>query len=317
MVDLSPPPTGLIVGVDIGGTKTHLRALGPDGLRRDQIVPSWDWRRRCWQDDARRLTRMVGDLVGGAPIAAIGVGAHGCDDTAECRAFQAALAAEAPVPVAVVNDAELMPLAVDLPGQIGVVAGTGSIAVHRTPSGDLVVAGGWGWIIGDEGSAAGLMREAVKAVALHLDQGGDAGDPLVQSVFDTLDIPSAARLGSTLGQLSTAAAVGEHAATIFAAADQGSPLAQRVITEGGRALADLVGRLLERGVSATHAVAGGGVIVTQPLLWRAFADSLPERSAGRVTPVLFGGKPVEGAVKLARAILQTAAAQTGTASQIQ
>ena len=308
-------PDSLIVGVDIGGTKTHLRALGPGGFRRDRIVPSRDWRRRRWQDDARLLVEMTAELVNRAPVGAIGVGAHGCDDTAECRAFQDSMAAETPVPVAVVNDAELMPLAIDLPGQIGVVAGTGSIAVHRNPQGELVVAGGWGWIIGDEGSAAGLMREAVKAVALHLDREGDAGDPLVRGLFATLGIRSAARLGSTLAQLSSAAVVGEHASTIFDAADQGSPLAQRVITEGGRALADLVGRLLDRGVSATHAVAGGGVIVKQPLLWQAFADSLSERSGGRVTPVLFAGKPVEGAVKLARATLQFPAAQTCAASQ--
>jgi glucosamine kinase len=315
MPDPTNPP-GLIVGIDIGGTKTHLRALGPGDYRRDRILPSQDWRSRDWQGDARRLLDLSADLVGNAHIDALGVGAHGCDDTSECAAFQAAFRAEASIPVTVVNDAELMPLAVGLPGQIGVVAGTGSIAVHRTAGDELVVAGGWGWIIGDEGSAAGLVREAVRTVAQHLDCGGSADDALVQAIFTSLDVPNAARLGSRLGELSKAAEVGRHADAVFRAADLGSPLAQRVIDEGGKALADLVGRLLRRGVTATHVVAGGGVIVSQPRLWQAFTDGLRAKPTEAITSVLFTGKPVEGAMNLALTTLQVAARDPAATSLI-
>ncbi len=315
MPDPTNPP-GLIVGIDIGGTKTHLRALWPGEYRRERILPSQEWRSRDWQGDARRLLDISADLVGNARIEALGVGAHGCDDTSECAAFQAAFQAEAPIPVTVVNDAELMPLAVGLPGQIGVVAGTGSIAVHRTGQNELVVAGGWGWIIGDEGSAAGLVREAVRAVALHLDSGGCADDPLVQAIFSTLEVPNAARLGSRLGELSKASTVGRYADAVFRAADLGSPLALRVIEEGGKALADLVGRLLLRGVTATHVVAGGGVIVSQPRLWQAFTEGLRAKPTETITPVLFTGKPVEGAMNLALTTLQAAARDTAAATLI-
>lgn len=302
---------GLIVGVDIGGTKTHLRALGPGGYWRERVLPSRDWRSRHWQDDAHRLLELTAELVEGAPVGALGIGAHGCDDTGECAAFQAAFAAQSPVPVRVVNDAELMPLALGMPGQIGVVAGTGSIAVYRDAGDQLHVAGGWGWIIGDEGSAASLVREAVRTVALHLDCGGNADDPMVEGVFTALNAPSAARLGSSLGRLSTAAAVGEHAAMIFQAADLGSPLAQRVIEDGGSALAGLVERLVRRGFRATHAVAGGGVITTQPRLWQAFTDALRRSRAASVVPLLFTGMPVEGATNLALSMLQNVASRPG------
>ena len=75
-------------------------------------------------------------------------------------------------PVQVLNDAELLPAALGLNHQIGLVAGTGSVAVSRSPKTGMLVAGGWGWVIGDEGSAAGLIREAGRAVLadarLHL-----------------------------------------------------------------------------------------------------------------------------------------------------
>ena len=64
----------------------------------------------------------------------------------------------------VVNDAELMVPAAGYFGGIGVVSGTGSIAVARTAEGHMLAAGGWGWILGDEGSAPALVREAAKAI---------------------------------------------------------------------------------------------------------------------------------------------------------
>ncbi|MCX5496962.1 sugar kinase [Kaistia dalseonensis] len=298
----------LIVGIDIGGTKTHLRAESvSDGPARDLVVPSHEWRTRDWDRDAVRLLDMVARFVEGAPVAAIGIGAHGCDDAAECEAFRVALAARTATPLSVVNDAELMPLALGLAEQIGVVAGTGSIAVCRPSPQQMLVAGGWGWIIGDEGSASGLVREAVRAVARHFDAGGSRREPLVEAIFETLQVPSVPRLGSTLSELRSAATVGRHATAVFQAAEAGSTLAATVIREGGRALAQLAALLEARGAGARHAVAGGSVIAAQPLLWQAFAAELAEASAGRIAAHLFTGSPVEGACRLAASLAQSPA----------
>jgi N-acetylglucosamine kinase-like BadF-type ATPase len=298
-------PDPLIVGIDIGGTKTHLRAEpAGGGAPRDLVVPSSDWRRRDWNEDAAGLLDMVARLAEGSAVAALGVGAHGCDSAGECLAFQAAFTGRTSVPVAVVNDAELMPLALGLHGQIGVVAGTGSIAVCHPASGGLLVAGGYGWIISDDGSAPGLVREAVRAVARHFDEGGGRGEPLVEAIFEALAVPSVPRLGSTLDRLRSAAEVGRHAVAIFDAADRGSAVAARVIREGGRGLARLAALLDRRGAGAAHAVAGGGVIVAQPRLWQAFTEGLAELACERLTPHLFTGKPVEGACRLAASLIQ-------------
>ncbi|UUP18657.1 N-acetylglucosamine kinase [Nitratireductor thuwali] len=287
----------LILGIDIGGTKTHLRAEGR-GIRQDRILSTAVWRERDWDADASRLLAMASELVQGAEIDAIGIGAHGCDDASECDAFQAAFAARSPVRTAVVNDAELMPLAMGLHGQIGLVAGTGSIAVCRTASGGMLVAGGWGWIIGDEGSAASIVREAARAVALYMDTGGSKDEPLAALLFEALEIPRPARIGSAISCLGSATAVGGYAHLVFEAATLGSHVAQGVIRDGGQALAALVQRLDARGAGASEVVAGGGVIVAQPLLWHAFVEALAD-DARHISPHLFGGNPVEGACRLA------------------
>ena len=82
-------PQASVVGVDIGGTKTHLRLRDATG-QRDLVVPTSDWRHREWHRDARALLEMVTHFSEGAPIAAIGLGAHGCDDKSECEAFEKA-----------------------------------------------------------------------------------------------------------------------------------------------------------------------------------------------------------------------------------
>jgi N-acetylglucosamine kinase-like BadF-type ATPase len=208
--------------------------------------------------------------------------------------------------VRVVNDAELLPAALGLTHQIGLVAGTGSIAVCRDPGGRMLVAGGWGWIIGDDGSASGLVREAARAVALHLDYGGTPDEPLVRLLFDALEIPSAARIGSAVARQGGAAALGRHAPVLFEAAGRGSLIAGQVIREGARELADLVARLRRNGSNATTVVAGGSVIASQPLLADAFIEQVALRFEGRVTAKLYPGPPVEGACRLAATLAPAA-----------
>jgi len=65
-------------------------------------------RHRQWLRDAQTLTDLVMRFAEGAPIAALGIGAHGCDDKTECEAFENAFRSIGPLPVCVVNDAELM-----------------------------------------------------------------------------------------------------------------------------------------------------------------------------------------------------------------
>lgn len=292
-----------VVGVDIGGTKTEICLARQDGSRliklRETVLPSQSWRGKDVAEDAASLLAQVHLLVGDDPVAALGIGAHGCDDDTECEAFAAALRARSSLPLRVVNDAELMPLAMGRVGQIGLVAGTGSIAVCRDAEGRMISAGGWGWLIGDDGSAAGLVREAARAVAFALDGGATTEDPLIRLMYASLGQPDVPRLGSALAGLGTAAAIGAHAPAVFAACGAGSPLAASVIRAGAEALAGLVLNLQVRGSTASHVVAGGSVIVSQPPLWQAFVAAVDRRCEGQITPHLFNGHPVDGACRLA------------------
>ncbi|WP_444459775.1 N-acetylglucosamine kinase [Rhodobacter capsulatus] len=225
-----------------------------DGARliklRETVLPSRSWRGADAAADAASLLAQVRLLVGDSPVAALGVGAHGCDDDAECETLAAALRARSALPLRVVNDAELMPLAMGRVGQIGLVAARARLPCAAPPRADDL-GRGWGWLIGDDGSAAGLVREAARAVSLALDGGATTEDPLI-GLYHSLGQPELPRLGSTLAGLGTAAAIGAHAPAVFAACDAGSPLAASVIRAGAEALAGLVVNLRARG--APHVV---------------------------------------------------------------
>jgi predicted NBD/HSP70 family sugar kinase len=90
---------------------------------------------------------------------------------------------------------------------------------------------------------------------------------------------------------------------VFEAAEAGSELAHAVIREAARGLAALIGRLQRQGAEAEVVVAGGGVITAQPLLWAAFMEEIATRFAGRITPKLYSGAPVDGACRLVAALI--------------
>src|SRR5204863_821295 len=75
--------------------------------------------------------------------------------------------------ILVVNDAliALVAGAGDNPG-IVVIAGTGSIVYGRSAAGEAARAGGWGHMIGDEGSGYWIGREALAAVMRAADGRG-------------------------------------------------------------------------------------------------------------------------------------------------
>ncbi|MFF0267070.1 N-acetylglucosamine kinase [Kribbella sp. NPDC004536] len=285
-----------VVGVDIGGTKTHL-ALGSGGrIGREWTVSTPTWRTHSRPGNATALWGLVRDWLGddGLRLPLV-VGAHGCDTTEQCDEFAVALRQYFTGGVLVVNDAELLVPAAGAGDGIGLIAGTGSIAVARV-QGDLVTAGGWGWVLGDEGGAAGLVREAARAVLGELDR-GEPADPLGRRLLGVFEATDGPELALAVTTSTSAASLGERAVEIFDAADEGSALAVLVIQEAGQQLAELVDRLIRRGVTTGQVVAGGSVLLGQRRLYDAFAAALGRRHS-ELAVQLLDRAPVLGALAL-------------------
>lgn len=299
----SPPSCPLVVGVDVGGTKTHLRALTGDATVADHVRASTGWRPHDPAAAARWLTGLVREaLPAGARPSALAVGAHACETPRQCAGIRDALQLALGVPARVVGDAELLVPSAGLDKGVGLVAGTGSVAVGRLPDGGPVQVGGWGAVLGDEGGAAGLVREAARAVWAAHDR-GEEPEALALGLVASLGVPEVPALGAALESASDVSAEwGRHAPVVFTAAAAGSPLARSVIAEAGAALATLVARLAARGVPVDDVVVAGGTVLGQPALYEAFAAALADAVPG-ARPQRLTVPPVEGAVALARSLL--------------
>jgi N-acetylglucosamine kinase-like BadF-type ATPase len=290
-----------VVGVDIGATKTHVALGRGDVVIAEGTFPTASWRTVSSVENASELVELVRRLAGEpGPQLRLGVGAHGCDSTQQCLDFEEALKRHFPGPLRVLNDAELMPLAMGLPGAIGVVSGTGSIGVARDSAQRLVVAGGWGWILGDEGGASGIVREAVRAVLGAIDR-GEPYDELARRLMASFGATDGPELAVSFTTSSSAAYWGSRADQVFAAADEGSLTALRVIEDAAEELACLVDRLVERGVVTEDVVAGGGVIQAQARLRDGFVECMG-KSRPAIKATVLDRAPVIGAVALATSL---------------
>ncbi|MBT2419410.1 ATPase [Streptomyces sp. ISL-22] len=295
--------TPLVVGIDVGGTKTHLRAYAQDVLVADHVRTSSGWRPHDPVAAAGWLAALVADaLPKGARPSALAVGGHACETPRQCTQIRTALQLHFDAAASVVGDAELLVPAAGLDKGVGLVAGTGSVAVGRLADGTPVQVGGWGAVLGDEGGSAGLVRESARAVWAAHDR-GEEPDTLARRLVDAFGVAEVPALGAALEAATDVSAQwGRHAPVVFAAAEAGSALARAVISEGGRALAALVARLAARGVAVDEVVVAGSTVLAQPALYDAFAAALAESVPGaRPRPLRL--PPVEGAVALARSLV--------------
>jgi N-acetylglucosamine kinase-like BadF-type ATPase len=166
-----------VLGIDVGGTKT-VCLLAND---RGEIVGEAREEGANLQGAGELALEKVLHSVMEKTLAdhnvlpaAICLGIAGVDraaDEAIVRSIMKRIGYKARI--LVVNDALIALQAGigDGPG-IVIVAGTGSIAYGRNAHGESARAGGWGYVLGDEGSAYWIGRLALRAVVRHADSRG-------------------------------------------------------------------------------------------------------------------------------------------------
>lgn len=302
--------TGRVIGVDVGGTKTHVRIeCGPDRLA-DYVLPTSSW----WApgspiESPGNAAALISELGGKHALgSALVVGAHGIDSIRVADRLATELRKLCAGSVRVLNDAGLVGPAAGYPGAVvTVIAGTGSIVLAMDEAGVEVRLGGHGYLLGDEGSAPALVRDLVRDVLREWDRGHP--DRIALShLSDMLGLlPSAEPeedLAAELHRRHSITDWGRLAPAVFTAADAGSPLADAVIQRHASELVELVELQLAGGLKPEAVVLAGGVVTAQPRLADAIRVGVHRHHPG-LPVVLLTGPPVGGAVLLARQELDT------------
>ncbi len=188
-----------VVGVDAGGSRVRTVALClGTGEQLGRVVEQGANWTVCGREACQRLVRaaVTAVLPSGAAPAALCVGFAGYYPPDHEVEATAALAREwGTIPVRVVTDLETAWSGAFLgaPGMVA-IAGTGSVAFGRGANGRSARAGGWGPLLGDDGSAYAVALTALRELAERLDR-GEPDSELGRSL-----LASKPELGQSLGE---------------------------------------------------------------------------------------------------------------------
>jgi N-acetylglucosamine kinase-like BadF-type ATPase len=269
----------LYIGIDGGGTKTELLAKQPGDNRTIQrLGEGSNLQLVGLQESAALLADMILEArkaAGDTTVGHICVGLSGAGRPHEQEAIARAITEELELErsrLQVVSDAEIAVEAA-FEGESGVlvIAGTGSMVCGRTLTGEFISAGGWGRLLGDEGSGYVIGRAGLRAVAAAMD-----GGPETQLV---------ARAREIFGEVSKAVLVEqvygkewplqEFAPHVLEAVEAGDAEAVRILRDQTRQLARRVQWLIEgRSDSITRRLAMIGGLSNAPTYRSVFKRAL-------------------------------------------
>ena len=301
------------LGIDGGGTKTACAVGDESRLLATAIAGPSNIVRVGESETRESLEQAVRQACAAAGITPAEVvrtciGGSGAAHPELAAKVRQILAAILPTPIDVVGDMQIaLEAAFDTGPGVIVIAGTGSIAYGRDPQGNTLRAGGWGFAIGDEGSAHWIGRAAVSAVLRAADRNAEAPenstapDPTLAAAllkaWNVASLPDLARAANAIPPPN-------FAALFPAVAASRDDLAMQVLTRAGGELAQVAAivsrRLFPVGEIKTVPVAMiGGVFGHAPLVRQVFCNEL-RRLDPRVEINPQVVEPVEGALRLAR-----------------
>ncbi|MGP0019486.1 MAG: N-acetylglucosamine kinase [Candidatus Sulfotelmatobacter sp.] len=311
------------LGIDGGGTKTtcavgdESRLLATATAGPSNVVRVGEAQaRKSLQQAVRQACAAAG--IAPAQVAYTCVGGSGAARPELAEIVRRALAEILSTPIDVVGDMQIaLEAAFDTGPGVIVIAGTGSIAYGRDLQGRTVRAGGWGFAIGDEGSAHWIGRAAVSAVLRAADPRDgtpESNVPQDSSLFAAICQVWGVSSLTDLARAANSIPPPDFAALFPAIAACPDDLATRVLTDAGRELAAVAAVVLRRLFADGHAALvpvamTGGVFRHAPLVRQVFYNELRTLDTrAEVNPQVV--EPVEGALRMARrAAAQEIAAQ--------
>lgn len=242
----------LYVGVDGGATKTlavaadgegRIVGIGESGPSNYHIV-GLDGA----IENINTAVKLAIVAAGREMADVVTLGLAGMDTSHDFKTFEEKAAPRvAGRKVFVRHDAEIALVGATLgePGVI-VIAGTGSVAGARNRRGEYARCGGWGHLLGDEGSAYFIAREALRAVLWAFD-GRGSPTQLTEPVLKALGVASPDEiLIKVYGERMSVRDIARLAPLVTEAAKRGDPVAKSIVEDAAKHLALHVIALVKR-----------------------------------------------------------------------
>lgn len=290
------PLTGTIIGLDIGGTKTRGVRFEDGVAVADGSAGSSNVQNVSREDAAFNLAELFA-RIGGGQVSQVYAGAGGIDTEDDAAALAALIEPHVPAArITVVHDSRLLLAAGRASTGVAVIAGTGSAAWGKNAGGEEARAGGWGYLLGDEGSGYWLGREAVRHSLRRMNQGLPA-DQLTAALLDACGVDQPNRLIALFHSPETGRRFwAQQARLVVEAAAAGHAMSQELLEQAGNDLAALAAQALRKLGLDGPVILGGGLGMNVAPLQDVFRKRL---AAAGVTDVrVLDQEPVFGVLQL-------------------
>jgi N-acetylglucosamine kinase-like BadF-type ATPase len=286
------------IGLDIGGSKTHGVRVADGHVVAEALAGSASLVAVGAAEAGRQLDTLL-DRLGRDGVTAVCVGAAGADTPEGADRLRQLLAAKVPgARVRIVHDTALVLAAAGVDEGVAVISGTGSVAWGRRQDGTQLRAGGWGYLLGDEGSGYWVGREAVRHALARVDR-GEPADRLTQQLAADCGLQRPEQLLDHFCVHPERRYWAGRARVVFERAGDGDAAASRIVAAAADALATLALHVAGRLDLPGPVVLAGGLAVHQPMLQAEVRSRLAEQGITDLRVLL--REPVHGAVRLATA----------------
>lgn len=264
-----------LIGIDGGGTNSRLLACGPGGeilghlAGKSTNVESNSG--RCVLANLREILDRFLQESGCAIQDCLGVclGTAGVD-TERSRRKVSEIVGQLHLPCVtlIVNDAEIA-LAAETKGGPGVllISGTGSISYGVNRAGRACRVGGYGYLVGDEGSAYWIARKAIQQILREYDRTGRK-DGMFERIGSVLGICEIDQLVDFVYQ-SNKSELARLALPVVSAFEEGDGVAAHIMADAAdclSAMAIALGRRLDMGDEGYPLVFSGSMLTRTPWL---------------------------------------------------
>ncbi|WP_088072637.1 BadF/BadG/BcrA/BcrD ATPase family protein [Gottfriedia luciferensis] len=268
-----------IISLDGGGTKTEATAYSLEGKVISQGYSSFSNLLVNEKDGINHIIVAIENCLRPLSIENclfIFLGIAGIGGVKDRGPLEKALNESFHIPFKIVNDAQIAHAAL-LNGQNGVltIAGTGSICIGMNRE-NIVTAGGWGHLLGDEGSGYWICIEIFKKITQESDEGMPLSY-LTKKLLERLEIKEVNELKQYIYH-STKGEIASHVPFIVEMANMGDLMAMAVLEEAGRLLAKTTMQAIRKlNLHEIPRVAiKGSILLRIPVVQNKFVQSIRE-----------------------------------------
>lgn len=280
-----------LVGLDIGGTKTHAMAWS-GGTRLAEARSGSANVQNVSVETARANIAEVFAALGAGHIDRVVAGAGGIDTEADAGFLRSMIAVHAPdAEILVVHDTRLILAAGQASTGMAVILGTGSAAWGINAEGKEGRAGGWGYLLGDEASGYWMGREAVRHTLRGFNRGMAPGE-LGRRVLAANNVDSPDELIALFHGDTDRRYWAQQSPLVFEALAAGDPDSAVIVGEAVAHVCQMLGDL--SALLETHGpvIIGGGLGMHQPVYQELLRKALGDKGLVEIRFLVLD--PVEG-----------------------